>query len=160
MGARSWLFHPNPEHRPTVLALDNDLGPITYNVLGKPVMEDDELAPNGKAITDEYTRLANTFLDGRRMVANTFAQDLVVYNKHNLVNSLLTRGGFFALLEAQVITTWAAFETLAADLCIDGKNVSALSEAVVQCANNLIRAVDRWLTPPSWRVPKSPSQDL
>lgn len=44
-------------------------------------------------------------------------------------------------------------------LPLDGKNVSALSEGVVQCANGLIRAVDDWLKPRAKQAPKSSDQD-
>ena len=52
MGARSWLFHPKPENRPTTLALDNDLGiyaggdgrDIAHQILDR-VLDDPDYVP-------------------------------------------------------------------------------------------------------------------
>ena len=90
----------------------------TFNVLGKPIMEDSELEPNRQAIGEEYGRIARTLFDNRQEVFTTFTKDLVMYSKFNLVNSELTRSGFFSILEAQINGVWTAFNTLTTDLCV------------------------------------------
>jgi hypothetical protein len=103
------------------------LSQATFNVLGKPVMVNEELMPNRDAISAEYDSIKNHFFDGRRDVIETFARDLILYNSNTLVNSPLNKPGFFALLEAQVIGVWTAFDVLTSELCVAAVNADPRS---------------------------------
>ena len=89
----------------------------TFNAIGKPILDDGELEANRGAIATEYNRIVNNSFAGKQLVKQAFGNDLAIYNTYNLVNSPLTKGGFFATLEAQVIGVWTAFNTLTTDIC-------------------------------------------
>jgi hypothetical protein len=83
-------------------------------------IEDKHLDEEGTiaAVDARFSLIRKTALDARPRVRQFFRDILVLHNKRNLVNSRLTRGGFFAILEAQVLGAWSAFDTLTTELCV------------------------------------------
>ena len=86
-------------------------------------MEDSDLLPNKRAIQKEYAKIADDFLDTRRMVHQTFSAYLASYNNRALANSPVIRPGFVALMESIVIGAWTAFDALTTDLFVAAVNV-------------------------------------
>jgi hypothetical protein len=94
----------------------------TFNLLNKPVLEDSDLSGLTVDLNAEYARIAGSFFDRRHKIRDEMGKGLVLYNKYNLVNSPLTRGGFYAILEAQITGVWTAFQVLTTDVCIAAVN--------------------------------------
>lgn len=100
------------------------LSQAVFDVLGKPVMEDSELEPNRAAITSRYSELAlGRFFDDKRDMLHTLTRDTLFHNKYSNVNAGLVRPGFVALLGAQIIGAWTAFDSLTNDLWIAAVNL-------------------------------------
>ncbi len=99
----------------------------TFNVVGKPVMDDTEIVQNWARISGEYARVAHAhtrsdgFFRDKQRVVEVFTSDALNYHKYaNIAN--WDWSGHYALLAAQVIGAWTALETLIEDVWVSAVN--------------------------------------
>lgn len=92
----------------------------TFNVLGKPVMDDDEVNTHRNAIAEAYARIAYAhtrsdgyFSDKHKMVGAILG-DALNYHKYSSI-LVWTWRGHYALLASQIIGAWTALELLIQD---------------------------------------------
>ena len=109
----------------------------TFNVTGKPVMNNAEARTHQPAIDAAYQPIAyahdrsDGFFSDKRDMLRLFVNDALRFNKGASIDDPWQWPGYYALLASQVISAWTALETLIEDVWVTA--VNAHPELAINC---------------------------
>ena len=117
---RIWLMSQVPQSTiATCVQHATIISQATFDVLGKPVMDDTDLSEHGQEIWNRHLELMeSTYFEDRPLTLKVLLSDSTRHHKHVNVNEGVMRRGFLAMLGAQVIGAWTAFDALTTDVWI------------------------------------------